>query len=267
MPPTPLTYHRLPTPLWLQITSFLKPHKPAATAAPTRDWLRAHAYALCLWRRLDTAWNAWVRDLVRHNSVPTTQAPPHPLWPLACHPTPPPPTAPRCVACGTHAAPLVVLTLRWHVVVYGFGTGVHTGIDRTRDTCLCPACTRRCTLSSKQALRTLLRAAVGEYTPSPTRGPFEAPEPLPWVATEGTTQATVVLFDDHCRYLRADVDAMAARPGWGSHSIERIDFTSHRVALEWRTGWRVARGAAAAGVGWYRPVREESSALRPALLH
>ena len=28
--------------------------------------------------------------------------------------------------------PLVVHTLRWHVVVYGFGTGVHTGVDRTR---------------------------------------------------------------------------------------------------------------------------------------
>lgn len=249
--------HRLPTPLWLHITTFLQPHR---SAAATRDWLRAHAYALCLWRRLDTAWCAWVRDLVRRRLL-AQAPPPHPLWPLACHPTPPP-TAPRCAACGTHAAPLVAHTLRWHVVVYGFGTGVHTGVDRTRDVRLCPACTRRCTLSGKQAMCTLLHAAVGEYTPSATRGPFEAPEPLPWVAAEGNAQSTVVLFDDHCRYLRADVNALAARPGWGSHSIERLDFTSHRVALEWRTGWRAVRGATVGANGWYRPVRR-----RPTLLH
>ena len=254
MPPfTILTCHRLPSPLWLHITTFLQPHKPDTS---TRDWLRAHAYALCLWRRLDTSWNKWVLDLVHRRVL--IHGLPHLLWPLACHPISPNPTAPRCVACGTHAAPLVDHTLRWHVVVYGFGTGVHTGVDRTRHACLCSACTLRCTLSGKQALRTLLQAAVGEYTPSSTRRPFEAPEPLPWVAAEGTTQATVILFDDHCRYLRADVDAMAARPGWGSHSIERIDFTSHRVALEWRTGWRVAQRAAAEGVGWYRPVRRRS---------
>lgn len=240
-------YHRLPAAVWLHVSSFLQPCNMASASHASRDWLRDRAYVLCLWRRLNMTWCAWVRNLVRQRLSPVTS---HPLWPLACYPSP---IVPHCAACGHDTVPLTTHTFRWHVVVYSFGTGVHTGVDRTRRARLCPACTQRCTLNGKHAMRTLLHAAVDEYTPSPTRGPPEAPEPLPWVAAEDNVQSTVVMFDDHCRYLRADVDAMAARPGWGSHSIERIDFTSHRTALEWRTGWQIVHRE-----GSYRRVRPRS---------
>lgn len=231
---TPM-HHRLPTYVWLHVGRFLQP-RTIETSGGGRDWLVDCVHALCMWRQLDTAWRAWVRDLVRPR-LPVTVAP-HPLWPLACHP-PSSPLLLRCAACGTHTVLLTPRTIHWHVVVYGFGTGVHTWVNRTQCTRVCARCTQRCTLSGKQAMRTLLHAAVGEYQPSSTRGSQREVEPMLWVAAEGYAQSVVVLLDDHHRYLRADVDAMAARPGWGSHSIERIDFTSHRVALEWRVSSRV----------------------------
>ena len=160
----------------------------------------------------------------------------HLLWSLSRLPLPSPDA---CISCGyaqsTNATPVTTPhILRWHIVVFGFGTGIHTFSNRTQHVNLCAYCTQRCTVSANQAMRMLLFAAVGEYIPSLTRGPPEAPDQLPWVATTGCAQSVVVLFDKHCRYLRADVDALAARPGWGSYSIERIDFTTHREALLWR---------------------------------
>lgn len=253
--------YQLPSCVWLHIHPYIN--------NPTPYIYPYTFHVLLILRQLDHAWCQWIRDCVRtylctpkrwvmpptifkgHFAWPLAQWKPHidirdaerlchDVWRLAASLPHVQPNYVRkweeytCLACGSHSRiKLPTTRIQWHVVAFGFGTGVRTITNKSQVVRLCSSCYTRCTISWTEATTILMSAAVDEYTLK-TR-PYQSVEPLPHIVAPGQRLHVVVLLSENCRYMRADVDLMVMHSTWGSPSIERTDFTTHRRAIVWNT--------------------------------